>query len=85
MSQPKVILIGGPPSSGKPTLARALAARLGYGCICTDDIGVAVRATTTAESHPSLHVQDAINHRDYFVNNSTEWLVENVMSWRNCA
>jgi 2-phosphoglycerate kinase len=79
MSHPKVILIGGPPSSGKSTLARAIATRLGYGCISTDDIGLSVRTTTTAESHPGLHSMNAGNHRDYFVNNSAEWLLEDAM------
>ena len=79
MSHPKVILIGGPPSSGKSTLARAIAARRGYGCISTDDIGVSARAMTTVESHPNLHSMDAGNHRSYFVYNSAEWLVEDRM------
>jgi len=78
-SHPKVILIGGPPSSGKSTLARTIAARLGYGCISTDDIGVSARAMTTAESYPSLHSMDSSNHRDYFIDNSAEWLVEDMM------
>ena len=81
MSDTRVILIGGPPASGKSTLARKLAARLGYGCISTDDIGVSARAMTTLESHPNLHSMDSGTHKNHFLDNTADWLVENVMSW----
>ena len=36
-------------------MARKLAARLEYGCLATDDLGMAIGAVTTVQSHPALH------------------------------
>jgi len=76
----KVILIGGPPTSGKSTLARTLARRLDFGCVSTDDLGISGKAMTTAESHPGLHSMDAGNHSEYFRCNSADWLVDDVLN-----
>jgi len=46
------------PMSGKTTVAYRLAAILGYGCLSTDDLGEAIRAVTTKDSHPHLHPMD---------------------------
>ena len=77
----KVILIGGPPSVGKSTLARSIATRLGSGCISTDDIGVTLRSITTAESHPGLHPRDDVSHSDHYLTNEVDDLVRSAMQW----
>jgi len=64
MSYPRVILIGGAPMSGKTMVAHRLAATLGYGCLSTDDLGEAIRAVTTKDSHPHLHPMDGYDYRD---------------------
>jgi 2-phosphoglycerate kinase len=71
----KVILIGGAPLSGKTTVARKLAAKLGYACLSTDDLGQAVRALTTPESHPNLHPMAGYDYREYYVCHSLEELM----------
>jgi len=63
MNYPRVMLIGGAPMSGKTTVAHRLAATLGYGCLSTDDLGEAMRAVTTKDSHPHLHPMDGYDYR----------------------
>jgi len=72
---PKVILIGGAPMVGKSTLARKLATRLEYGCLSTDDLGQAIGAVTTAQSHPALHEMDGIDYREYYLTRSVDDLI----------
>ena len=78
MSYPRVILIGGAPMSGKTTVARLLAAKLGYGCISTDDLSEAVRAITTKDAHPDLHPMDGYDYREYYVTRSVEALIADI-------
>ena len=66
MSLPKVIIIGGPPMVGKSTVARNIASRLEYGCISTDDIGLAIKTVTTADTHPRSHSMDGVDYREYY-------------------
>lgn len=66
MPQPKVIIIGGPPMVGKSTVARKIASRLEYGCISTDDIGLAIKNVTTADTHPRSHSMDGVDYREYY-------------------
>lgn len=75
MADAKVILIGGAPMTGKSTVARLLAGRLGYGVISTDDIGQAIEAVTTAASHPAMHRMAGQDYREYYVTRSVEQLV----------
>ncbi|MEI7834490.1 MAG: AAA family ATPase [bacterium] len=72
---PKVILIGGAPMVGKSTVARRLATMLGYACLSTDDLGQAIGAVTTAQSHPAFHEMDGIDYREYYVTRSVDDLI----------
>ena len=78
MSYPRVILIGGAPMSGKTTVAHLLAAQLGYSCLSTDDLGEAIRAVTTKDSHPPLHPMAGDDYREYFVSRTLEALIADV-------
>jgi len=71
-----VILIGAPPMIGKTTIARRLAAGLDYGTMSTDDLGQSIRAVTTPDSHPNLHLMSGIDYREYYVSRSTERLIQ---------
>src|SRR5712691_428299 len=78
MCYPRVILIGGAPMAGKTTVAHLLAAHLGYGCLSTDDLGEAIRAVTTKDSHPALHPMAGYDYREYYVTCSLEALIADV-------
>lgn len=71
----RVILIGGPPKSGKTNVARRLAALIEYVCISTDDLLEAVRAVTDNRSAPDLHPMSGLDYREYFVKHTLEDLV----------
>jgi 2-phosphoglycerate kinase len=75
MPDASVILIGGPPGAGKTTLARGLAARLGYAATTGDDLLVAGRVFTTPETHPALHRMRGIGHVRYFTESEPERLI----------
>jgi 2-phosphoglycerate kinase len=76
MHYPKVVLIGGAPMSGKTTVSRLMAKRLGHGCFSTDDLGEAIRAVTTSQSHPALHPMEGSDYREYYVSRSIEDLIK---------
>lgn len=78
MCYPRVILIGGAPMAGKTTVAHLLAAHLGYGCLSTDDLGEAMRAVTTKDTHPHLHPMDGYDYREYYVTRSPEALIADI-------
>ena len=65
---------------GKSSVARLLASRLTYGCISTDDIGLAIKSTTTAETHPRLHAMDGIDYREYYIERSAEEILNDGMA-----
>ena len=75
MAVPKVVLIGGPTSVGKSTVARCIAARYQYNCIPTDDIGKAIRAVTTVQTHPALHAFKDKDYQEYFATISVDLLI----------
>lgn len=75
MADPQVILIGGPPGAGKTTLARSVAARLGYAATTGDDLVVTGRVLTTSETHPALHRMRGIGHVRYFTESEPEALI----------
>ena len=79
MDKPKVILIGGCSGAGKTTLGRALAAHLDCVSLTIDDLLGAVRAITTPESHPGLHVMNKPNYTEYFTNSPVEKLITDAM------
>jgi 2-phosphoglycerate kinase len=76
MAESKVILIGGAPFSGKTTLAKRLAAQRGYALVAIDDLGTALRAVTTPQSHPALHPMAGWDYRAYYVASSPATLIE---------
>ena len=82
MTLPKVVLIGRPPFVGKSAAARCIAARYGYGCISTDDIGKAVGAVTTVQTHARLPTLDDTDFRDYFTMTSVDTLIEHAKQTR---
>lgn len=76
MAEFEVILIGGAPFAGKTTLARRLAARQGYGLVAIDDLGPAVRAYTSPQSHPALHHMTGWDYRDYYTTHTPATLIQ---------
>ena len=70
---------------GETTIARRLAARLDYGPMSTDGLGQSIRAVTTPDSHPNLHLMSGIDYREYYVSRSTERLVQDAENQRQAA
>jgi len=74
MERPTVLIIGGAPLVGTAEVARKIAARWEYGCLSTDDLIQAVRAVTTAQSHPQFHLLQQKDHRQYFITHTVNRL-----------
>ncbi len=72
----RVILIGGASLAGKTTLSLALSARLKYACFSTDDIGTALHAITTPESHPNVHARRGSGSAQYYLETPLERLMD---------
>ena len=51
----EVIVMGGASFAGNTTLAQRLAAQRGSALVAINDLGTALRALTTPQSHPALH------------------------------
>lgn len=79
----KVILIGGAPCTGKTTLGRLLAGKLGWTSLSADDLCVAVKEVTTPESHPGLHLMEKGKHIEYFSDNTPEKLIQDAIDQQN--
>jgi 2-phosphoglycerate kinase len=79
MADPNVIVIGGAPFSGKTTLAKRLAAPRGYALVAIDDLGTAVRAVTTAQSHPVLHPMAGWDYCAYYLAHTPATLIHHSM------
>jgi 2-phosphoglycerate kinase len=75
MAEPDVIVIGGAPFAGKTTLTKRLAAQRGYAPVAIDDLGTAVRAVTTPQSHPALHPMAGWDYRAYYVAHTPAMLI----------
>jgi 2-phosphoglycerate kinase len=71
---PNVYLIGGAPGVGKTTLGRELANRIGATSLSADDLLLAAKGVTTAQSHPGLHVMSRLPYLEYFTTSSVEQL-----------
>jgi len=85
-SLPRVILVGGAPLAGKTRLAQAMAGRLEIAHISTDDLSAAIRAVTSAESHPALHHLDVDgSFRDYYPSHAPQRLLEDAMAFHRAA
>ena len=76
MAASEVIVIGGAPFAGKTTLAKRLAAQRGYALVAIDDLGTALRALTTPQSHPALHPMAGWDYRAYYVAHPPPTLIE---------
>jgi 2-phosphoglycerate kinase len=73
---PRVILIGGSPTSGKSTVARSISSLLGFSVISTDDLGAAARGVTGPAVVPDLFAARAEDYREYYISHSSEELLE---------
>lgn len=78
MNECQVLLIGGAPGAGKTTLARAVAARLGWPTTTCDDFRHALRGVTTPNSHPALH--NPQGHVPYFTDSSVDTLIADAIA-----
>ena len=79
----EVIVIGGAPFAGKTTLAKRLAAQRGYALVAIDDLGTALRALTTPQSHPALHPMAGWDYRAYYVAHTPTTLIAHSRRERN--
>ena len=64
---------------GKSTLARSMAMRLGFVCVSTDDIGLAIRSVTTPKTHPRMHSMGTEDYREYYITRSVNDLIADAM------
>lgn len=80
MNSVDVLLIGGSPGAGKSTLGRAIASESGYASLTVDDLVIAARALTTADSHPELHLMPRGGHLSYFTDGPKEKLVADAVA-----
>jgi 2-phosphoglycerate kinase len=62
--------------SGKTSLGKLLAIRLGLFLISVDDLTAAMRGATNAFTHPELHFMSALDYREYYVQHPPEKLID---------
>jgi hypothetical protein len=82
---PKVYLIGGAPGVGKSTFGRELATRIGATSLSADDLMIAAKGATTAQSHPGLHIMSRVPSPEYFTTSSVEQLKADATIWGRSA
>lgn len=80
---PRVLLIGGAPLSGKTTVAQTIGRLLGLPVVSTDLLGEAARAVTEAATCEDLHACCAGDHRQYYTSHSPEQLLEHALRAHN--
>lgn len=85
MPSVNVILIGGAPGSGKTTLGRELAARLGSASVTVDDLLTVAQAVTTPQSHAGLHVMSRVSHLEYYTESSVDQLMADAEAQHQAA
>jgi len=68
-----VLFIGGASGTGKSTLAYEIAKLYGITVLEVDDIGQALKATTTKDILPTIH--SGANWMDIGVEKNVEWLI----------
>jgi 2-phosphoglycerate kinase len=76
MAASEVIVIGGAPFAGKTTPTKRLAAQRGYALVAIDDLGTALRALTTPQSHPALHPMASWDYRAYYIAHPPPTLID---------
>ena len=64
---------------GKSALTRSMATRLRFGCISTDDIGLAIRSVSAPKTHPRLHSMGTEDYREYYITRSVDDLIADAM------
>ena len=83
---PRVLLLGGAPLSGKSGIADTIARRHGMAHISTDDLSTAIRAMTSAETHPALHHRDVDgSFRAYYASHTPRFLMQDASSFHRAA
>lgn len=76
MSPRKIFLIGGAPTAGKTTVARALGGRLGIPWISTDQIRRIMRAATSRKENPRLFGPEVHDAQRFLTEFSPEQVVD---------
>ena len=64
--EPRYIFIGGAPTTGKSTIAKALAHRLNLPLMATDQIRAMVKPYSNPERHPDLYHADGLSAEAFF-------------------
>lgn len=80
MDDLRVLLIGGPPGAGKTTLARSVAARLGFLSTTVDDLVTTARLVTDPDAQPDLHRTGGIGSLEYFTAGPPERLIADAIA-----
>lgn len=76
MSNKKIILIGGAPTTGKSTIAKSLSKRLNLPYISTDQIRALLRSVASKEQYPELFNSSEFDAERFLTELSAEEIVE---------
>ena len=79
MKQPKLILIGAAPRTGKTTVSRLIASQLDYACLSTDDLLKAITSVTTPNSHPNFLFMAGWTAQEYYVHHTVDELIHHTL------
>ena len=75
MTQPSVVLIGGPPGAGKTTLGRFLAGEMGWQALTVDDVKAAIRGVSSPERLPATFEIGRVGPIDYFTHTPPDRMI----------